>query len=327
MEGYARGKTPYNGSAIVDWFPLERYPSQNQNTEPSVFPRYERQTETGIEEVGPTTEPPPPDAGGVKSTDFPDGGINAWIVVFGGWFGLFCSFGWINCIGVFQTYYEQHQLSSYPPSTISLITSMETFMMFIGGPIFGKCFDNYGPRWLLIGGTFAHIFGLMMASLSSEYYQFFLAQGCVSAIGASAIFYASMGSVGTWFSKRRAFAYGVMTSGSSLGGVILPIVVMKLIPLIGFGWTMRVVAFILLGMLIIVNLTVKSRLTPKPMPIVLIEFIAPFKEIPFALTVAGSWMFFFAMFLPFTYIILQAQQNNMSEDLSNYLLPILNAAR
>jgi MFS family permease len=200
-------------------------------------------------------------------------------------------------------------------------------MMFISGPIFGKCFDNYKPRWLLIGGTFAHVFGLIMVSLSSEYYQFFPAQGCVSAIGASAIFYASMNSVGTWFTKRRAFAYGVMTSGSSLGGVVLPIIVMKLIPHIGFGWTMRVAAFTILGTMITANLTVKSRLSPKPMPLILMEFITPFKEMPFLLTVAGSWMFFFAMFLPFTYIILQAEQNGMSEDLSNYLLPILNAAR
>lgn len=43
---------------------------------------------------------------------------------------------------------------------------MEVFMMFLGGPIFGKVFDNYGPRYLLLAGTFFHVFGLMTTSLS-----------------------------------------------------------------------------------------------------------------------------------------------------------------
>jgi MFS family permease len=49
--------------------------------------------------------------------------------------------------------------------------------MFFFGPIIGKVFDSYGPRYLLIVGTFLEVFGLMMTSLASEYYQFILAQG------------------------------------------------------------------------------------------------------------------------------------------------------
>ena len=49
--------------------------------------------------------------------------------------------------------------------------------------------------------------------------------GICSPIGASLIFYPAMSSVGTWFKKNRALAFGVMASGSSLGGVIFPIMV------------------------------------------------------------------------------------------------------
>lgn len=31
------------------------------------------------------------------SSSFPDGGLQAWLVVVGGFCCLFCSFGWINC--------------------------------------------------------------------------------------------------------------------------------------------------------------------------------------------------------------------------------------
>src|SRR4051812_19499111 len=97
---------------------------------------------------------------------------------------VYVSFGWINCIGIFQEYYQLNTLKQYTSSTVSWIPSMELFMMFLGGPIFGKVFDNYGPRYLLLFGTFFHVFGLMMTSLSTEYYQILLSQGVCSALGA-----------------------------------------------------------------------------------------------------------------------------------------------
>ena len=139
------------------------------------------------------------------------------MVVLGGFCCLFTSFGWITCIGVFQEYYQQTLLSEYSASSVAWIPSMEVFMMFLGGPIFGKLFDKLGPRYLLLFGSFFHVFGLMMASLSTEYYQFLLAQGVVSPLGASAIFYAAINSVGTWFSKYRATAFGIITSGFKVG--------------------------------------------------------------------------------------------------------------
>ncbi|PBP18749.1 MFS general substrate transporter, partial [Diplocarpon rosae] len=281
--------------------------------------------EADLEKAGvvPKSTPAP---GGVNPADFPDGGLEACMVVLGGWLCLFCSFGWINCIGVFQEYYEQNLLAGYSSSTVSWIPSLEVFMMFFGGPVFGKVFDNFGPRWLLLGGTVFHVFGLMMTSLSTKYYQFILAQGICSALGASAIFYAAMSSVGTWFFKNRATAFGTMASGSSLGGVILPIMVSKLIPQIGFAWTMRSVAFMMLGMLIMANLTVKSRLEPQPKKLDLMTFVRPLKEPAFSLLCLASFLFFFGTFLPFNYIILHARSHGMSANLSIYLIPILNAA-
>lgn len=324
FEDGGHDKTPYDSPTSKH--PSVELPSQNRETEANIFPENEVEAHADLENGGLEAKQAPV-AGGVNPADFPDGGLEAWLVVLGCWCGLFCSFGWINCIGVFQDYYQRNQLSAYSPSTVAWISSMETFCMFAFGPVFGKLIDNYGPRWILLGGSFAHVFGLMMTSLSSEYYQFFLAQGFVSAVGACAIFYASMNCVSTWFFRNRAAAFGVMASGSSLGGVVLPIMVTKLIPQIGFAWAMRSVAFTFLGMLMIANVTVKSRLSPKPRPLIIMEFIRPFWDMPFLLVTMGSWFFFFGMFLPFTYIILQAQQEGMSVDLSGYLIPILNAAR
>lgn len=165
----------------------------------------------------------------------------------------------------------------------------------------------------------------MMVSFSTQYYQFFLAQGVVAAISSSAVFQACMSSVVSWFFARRAAAFGIMVSGSSLGGVVLPIMMDRLIKQIGFPWTMRIVAFLFLGLLIIANLTVRSRLPPRPTPLVLKAYFSSLKEPAMALTVAACFLFFWGMFLPFNYVILQAQRQGMSPNLIPYLLPILNA--
>jgi hypothetical protein len=57
------------------------------------------------------------------------------------------------------------------------------------------------------------------------------------------------------------------------------------------------------------------------------EFITPLKEPTYSLVVGSSFLFFFGMFLPFTYIIIQAQESGMSVTISAYLIPMLNAAR
>ena len=38
-----------------------------------------------------------PTPGMMDPSSFPDGGTEAWLVVFGGFCCMFCSFGWINC--------------------------------------------------------------------------------------------------------------------------------------------------------------------------------------------------------------------------------------
>lgn len=62
----------------------------------------------------------------------PDGGREAWLVVVGGWFGLFCTFGLITTVGVFLDYYKAHPLASHSVSQISWITSLQIFIQ-VGG--------------------------------------------------------------------------------------------------------------------------------------------------------------------------------------------------
>jgi MFS family permease len=166
----------------------------------------------------------------------------------------------------------------------------------------------------------------MMMSLSKKYYQLFLAQSLCSAIGCSFLFFPSVTAAATWFLRHRALAIGIMVSGSSVGGVILPIMVNRLVGPLGFGWTIRVVAFMLLGILIIGNLTVKSRLPPSKRPFALKDFFTPFAEPVFSLVTFASFLTYLGGFIPFAFIIVQARANGMSASLSGYLVAIINAS-
>jgi MFS family permease len=83
---------------------------------------------------------------------------------------------------------------------------------------------------------------------SKEYWQFFLAQGLLQGLCLSAMFTPSFAryripfssfnsknfthgcqSVNHWFLKRRGLALGIVTSGSSVGGVVWPIMIDHLI--------------------------------------------------------------------------------------------------
>jgi MFS family permease len=240
---------------------------------------------------------------------------------------LFCSFGIINCSGVFVEYYVNGPLSSYTSSDITWITSLQAFFLTGSNLIMGRLFDSYGTRWILPIGTVLYSFGLMVLSLSTTYYQIILSQGVVCGIGAAAVFNCASNSTITWFFRRRAAALGIVVAGSSVGGIVLPILMSHLIPRIGFPWTVRILGFISLFCCGVGCFTVKSRLAPHPKPFYFVDLVRPFKELRFSLVVLSAFFVFWGLYLPFNYLNIQAQQQGVDPTLIPYILPIVNAVR
>lgn len=189
----------------------------------------------------------------------------------------------------------------------------------------GRLFDNYGPRWLLLGGTVLHPFGLFMVSLCTRYYQFILAQSICSAAGASLLFFTGATAVSTWFVRHRALALGLTVAGSSLGGVVFPVMVHRLVPQIGFPWTVRSCAFLILALCVFANFTVTSRLRHSPKTFRLSDYWRPLREGPFATFTFAYFLFYLGFFVPYNFIILEAERYGMSPGLSAFLVPIMNA--
>ncbi|KAJ3496397.1 hypothetical protein NLG97_g2686 [Lecanicillium saksenae] len=255
----------------------------------------------------------------------PDGGWRAWSVVGGAWCASFCSFGWINSIGEFQRYYQADLLHEYSPSQISWIPSLQVFFMMGMGPLVGILYDRFGPRYLLLGGTILHVFGLLMLSISKTYAQILLSQGVCSAIGVSAILQPSLNVIPGWFDRRRGTAFGILATGSSVGGVIFSLVVNRLSARLGFGWAIRVCALLILFLMAISSLTIKAMQLRNPRPFSIKRFYAPLTEIRFLHLFIGLFLFTFGFYIPMNYIAAEATFGGAPAHWATYLVPILNA--
>lgn len=169
------------------------------------------------------------------------------------------------------------------------------------------------------------VFGLMMASLGYEYYQLLLAQGFCIGIGAGCLFIVSVAIIPQYFSTKRAFAIGIAASGSSLGGVIYPIVFHELQPVVGYGWATRIMGFIALATLSVPCVCIRLRVLPPPRKTI-IDF-SGFKELPFALFCLASFVGFIGLYIPFFYIseFSDSARGNLSTTLAFYMLPIVSS--
>ncbi|KAG9077914.1 hypothetical protein FS749_010160 [Ceratobasidium sp. UAMH 11750] len=159
----------------------------------------------------------------------PDGGVVAWTTVAGAWLVLFCTFGYVNAFGVFEDYYSREYMTNKTSSEIAWVGSTQLCLQFAMGLVSGKLFDA-GYFHLTIGaGSFLYTFCLFMLSLAKEnqYYQVFLPQAVGLGIGLGLLFLPSIGVISHHFRRRRALAMGIVTSGSSCGGIVFPIMLNK----------------------------------------------------------------------------------------------------
>ena len=234
--------------------------------------------------------------------------------------------GIVNTFGVYQTYYQTSLLADRSASDISWVGTFQAFLLVSFSLVAGPIFDRGHFRILLIVGTILTVFGIMMNSISKTYWQVFLSQGFCVGLGTGCLFLPSVAIVATYFTTKRALAIGLVASGGSIGSVIYPIVFHRLQPRIGFPWATRVLGFIALGTLTISILVLRTRLPPPKKRRAVLDPQA-FKNVPFLLFSIGLFLAFAGLYIPIFYIIIFAEVRvHVNEDLSFYMLPILNAA-
>ncbi|KAJ5173304.1 hypothetical protein N7492_005897 [Penicillium capsulatum] len=217
---------------------------------------------------------PPLDGNNAQPAESPDdddskprinGGLEVWLTVV----ALFCvfvnSWGVLTTFGAFQEFYQTVLLPDQTPSAISWVGSIQATLIPMVGIFSGPLVDSGYLRPLIISGSFLTVFGLMMTSLSSEYYQVktpipfrvslqliagkvLLAQGFCVGLGGGIAYIPALAVVSTRFTTKRPIAIGVASIGSSVGAVIFPVMFRQLQPKIGFPWAVRCIGFVSLLM-------------------------------------------------------------------------------
>ncbi|KAJ0413435.1 major facilitator superfamily domain-containing protein [Aspergillus carlsbadensis] len=253
-----------------------------------------------------------------------DTGLAAWLQVFGSFFLFFNSWGVVNTWGVYQTYYEQTILSDMSSSTIAWVGSLQSFLLMLFGVVTGPLFDAGYFRALLGFGTFMLPFGLMMTSISSRFWHFILAQGICIGLACGCLFVPAIAILPQYFRQRRGLANGIAATGSSIGGVIYPIMFNELQKKVGFPWATRAVGFLALGTCLISFSVMRMRFVPTEKR-KLIQ-LGAFKEPIFVLFSIGMFMGFLGFYNFLFYVQSYAIETGIVNDnLGFYLLSMLNA--
>lgn len=166
---------------------------------------------------------------------------------------------------------------------------------------------------------------VMLTSLCTEYYQFMLAQGVLGGLTNGLTYTPTLTAVNQYFFEKRPLAMGIASSGSSLAGIIFPIALNRMLnkSSLGFGWSVRVLGFLMLTLSVIACVSVSSNAPKrKSGPPFILE---AWKHPAYALQISGLFLVVWAMFVPFFYIPGYAQSISIDVDMSFYLIAILNA--
>ncbi|RSM06047.1 hypothetical protein CEP52_005935 [Fusarium oligoseptatum] len=228
----------------------------------------------------------------------PDGGWRAWCVCFSGHLVYMNTWGWVNSFGIFQAYYTANLERT--ASDISWIGSISVFLLFFVGTLTGRLVDAGYFRYVFATGILLQVVGVMVTSVGTEYWHFFLAQGVLVGLGHSCIFCPVLAVLSTYFARRRALAMGIAACGSATGGMLFPSLVRQLLPKIGFAWTLRVAAFTQLVTLSLAMVFAKPRIKPRGSN-PLVDWSA-FKDVEFALYVTASFFTCWGVYLAYYFI-------------------------
>ncbi|CAL1708741.1 unnamed protein product [Somion occarium] len=256
-----------------------------------------------------------------------DSGAKAWCNLIGGWCALFATFGYTNAFGVYQDFYTRSDTAS--ASAISWIGSTQVFLLTSLGLISGKLLDHGYFRHTIFAGSVLYVFSLFMLSIAdtSVYYQLFLAQGVGMGLGGGLIYIPCVAIQSHHWRARRAMAIGIVFTGSSLGGIVFPIMLNQLLSEgTSFGWSVRATAFVVLGLLALVNIL----MSPRAEMLVrseahLADLKAVITDVPYMLTIFGAFCGMLGIFYPYFYTQLFAITHGVDSNVAFYTIAMLNA--
>ncbi|XP_041704850.2 monocarboxylate transporter 8 [Coregonus clupeaformis] len=185
-----------------------------------------------------------------QSTGFvpPEGGFG-WLVVFaatwcnGSIFGIQNSFGILHMMLVIDHADPNDQTSQFK---VAWVGALAMGMIFFCSPVVSMFTDHFGCMKTAVGGATMAFIGLLSTafatSLSLRYFTYGILFGC----GSSFAFQPSLVILGHYFRRRLGLANGVVTAGSSLFSMGLPVLLTKVVEPLGLSRTFQILSLFML---------------------------------------------------------------------------------
>ncbi|KAI1035190.1 hypothetical protein LB504_005825 [Fusarium proliferatum] len=222
--------------------------------------------------------------------------VGAWLCVFASMLFLISSYGFMNSLGTIQSHLTLNELNGYSVSQVGWISGTYLFLSLIFNFQIGSILDRYGPQILgPIAAAFSTVTFLLLAECT-QYWHFILCLGLFGSIGSGIGAVTAIGVIGKLFTRRRGLAMGIAVMGTSLGGIIYPMMLRATFGKLGWAWSMRLVALVIacitsLGVLCYLpfrRLTEGRSTAQKPQSFTL--DLSAFKSSSFVVTALGICM-------------------------------------
>ena len=124
-------------------------------------------------------------------------------------------------------------------------------------PVFGRLMDQFVMRRLVIAGAVSMGFGLALLSQATQFWQIILIYTTLLPVGMLLCgTLASQTMISKWFTGNRGLAIGLSAMGTSIGGLIIPMVVIALIARHEWQGAMLILSVVSTVILIPLNLLV-----------------------------------------------------------------------
>ncbi|KAF9267456.1 MFS general substrate transporter [Marasmius fiardii PR-910] len=173
-----------------------------------------------------------------------DHGFHAWAYLMSAWVLDLLIWGLPFTYGVFLDFYKTEVFPAASPGLIALPGSLCNGILYLSTiyimPLISR-FPMYKFQVMIVGYVIC-ISGLVGAAFATKVEHLVVTQGVLYAVGGGLLYYPMMTYLFEWFVVRKGFAYGVLFSGASIGGVVMPFIIRPLLDRYG-----RKVTLIALG--------------------------------------------------------------------------------
>ncbi|XP_055938722.1 monocarboxylate transporter 10-like isoform X1 [Argiope bruennichi] len=181
----------------------------------------------------------------------PDGGWG-WVVCLASFWTNGTIFGVMNCFGVLYVklkdkFAETHEEAAFVTSWVGSVSIGMTFLL---SPVASILTDRLGIRTTcFIGGLMATI-GMLLSSFVTSLELLYLTYGVLLGSGASLAYTPSLVVLGHYFHRRLGFVNGLVTAGSSVFTMIMPLLLSHLLDTIELSATLQLLSLMMASLML-----------------------------------------------------------------------------